>query len=148
MSDGMTIRNATDADAEDVWAWRQDPHTRAMSRSQAETPLAAHLAWFAAALSDPGRTLLIGEVGDVKAGMVRFDRGAVTEISINVNPACRSRGYGQALLSLALEREDGEVWAEIRVENVASQRLFGRAGFELSETREGFHRYVRRGRSP
>ena len=147
MSDGMTIRNATEADAEDVWAWRQDAVTRAMSRSPGETPLAAHRAWFAAALSDPGRTILIGELGGVKAGMVRFDRGAVTEISINVNPACRSRGYGQMLLSLALEREDGEVWAEIRVENVASQRLFERVGFELRETREGFHRYARRARS-
>lgn len=139
----MTIREATQADAEDVWAWRQDPQTRAMSRSREATPLDAHRAWFAAALADPQRTLLIGELEAQKVGMVRFDRGAVTEVSINVNPDCRGRGLGRALLALALRREPGEVWAEVKDENGPSRRLFEGAGFELREARDGLRRYVR-----
>jgi len=141
----MILRNATQADALDVWAWRQDPLTRAMSRRGEPVELQPHLAWFAKALADPARTLLIGEAHGDKLGMVRFDRGEVTEVSINVNPKHRGRGHGYALLSEALKREAGDVWAEIRDENLASRRLFERAGFEFQSAEGGFRRYVRRG---
>ena len=140
----LILRNATEADAIDVWIWRNDPLTRAMSRNQDGVPRADHIAWFAAALADPGRTLLIGEVDGEKVGVVRFDHGAETEVSINVNPAQRSRGYGYALLVAGIQRVGGEVWAEIRDENLGSRRLFERAGFELWSAGEGVRRYVRR----
>ena len=139
----MIVRDATAADAMDVWAWRQDLLTRSMSRTPEEVPLASHLAWFAEALADPARTLLIGEAEGAKVGMVRFDHGAVTEVSINVNPALRSRGHGHALLTEAMKRVAGEVWAEIKEENLASQRLFERAGFELRTSAGGLRRYLR-----
>lgn len=139
----MILRAATLDDARDVWAWRQDPHTRAMSRVQDEIDLDSHLSWFARSLADPARRLLVGEAAGEKIGMVRFDRGAQLEVSINVNPACRSRGYGRLLLSRAMEMVEGEVWAEIREENLASQRLFEAEGFELQSVRDGFRRYRR-----
>lgn len=141
---GLVLRAATEADARDVWAWRNDPLTRAMSRMPQEVPLASHLAWFAQVLSDPCRTLLIGEVEGEKVGMVRFDRGHETEVSISVNPAHRSRGLGYSLLSEAMRGVGGEVWAEIKDENVASQRLFERVGFQLDSAHAGLRRYVRR----
>lgn len=140
----MIVRRATKDDAVDVWKWRQDAHTRAMSRSQDEVPLEAHMGWFAAALADPGRTLLIGEADGCKVGMVRLDRGEVVEVSINVNPDQRGRGHGQALLLGALEGVAEDVWAEIREDNVASQRIFERAGFVFQGVRDGMRRYVRR----
>ena len=139
----MIVRHATAADAMDVWTWRQDPLTRSMSRTQDEAPLASHMAWFAEALANPARTLLIGEADGAKVGMVRFDHGAVTEVSINVNPALRSRGHGHALLSEAMNSVAGDVWAEIKDENLASQRLFERAGFQLRTSQDGLRRYVR-----
>lgn len=140
----MILRPATAADAVEVWIWRQDPITRAMSRTQEAIDLASHMAWFSDALADPRRTLLIGEVDGRKVGMVRFDRGAELEVSINVNPAHRSQGHGHGLLSRAMETMKGDVWAEIREENEASQRLFERAGFEFQGVREGMRRYLRR----
>jgi ribosomal protein S18 acetylase RimI-like enzyme len=141
----MILRNATEADALDVWAWRQDPLTRAMSRSAEAVELASHMAWFAKALADPARMLLIGEADGEKVGMVRFDRGEVTEVSINVNPQHRGRGLGFTLLSEALNRVEGDVWAEVKDENLASRRLFERAGFELHDAAGGFRRYRRAG---
>jgi RimJ/RimL family protein N-acetyltransferase len=140
----MRLRPATEADALDVWAWRNDPLTRAMSRNQDVVEKADHLAWFTRALADPNRTLLIGEVEGEKVGMVRFDHGDETEVSINVNPAHRSRGYGYSLLSEAVKRADGDVWAEIKAENAASRRLFERVGFELQGGRDDRLRYLRR----
>ena len=138
----MKVRPATMADALDVLAWRNDPLTRAMSRNQAEVAEAEHLAWFGRALENPNLLLLIGEADGEKAGMVRLDFRAETEVSINVNPALRGRGYGQALLQAGVREAAGSVVAEIRDENVASRRLFERAGFRRVATANGVGRYV------
>ena len=98
MSGAVTVRPARPADALDVLAWRNDPLTRAMSRDQEVVAEAAHLAWFTRALADPARTLLIGEAMGGKVGMVRIDRGAETELSINLNPAFRGQGLSRPLL--------------------------------------------------
>ena len=140
----MIIRRATLDDALDVLIWRNDPLTRAMSRTQDEVEQEAHLAWFSRALDDAASTLLIGEVGGEKIGMVRLDRGAATEVSININPLCRGRGLGHELLAEALTWATGDLWAVIKDENLASRRLFERAGFELQETTDGLGRYLRR----
>ena len=146
MTAAVTVRPATQADALDVLAWRNDPLTRAMSRDQQAVEEGAHLAWFARALTDPSRTLLIGEMGGGKVGMVRIDHGAETEVSINLNPAFRGQGLSHPLLMAALAGKT-DVWAEVREENAASIRLFERAGFELRERREGLRRYFRAGSS-
>jgi UDP-2,4-diacetamido-2,4,6-trideoxy-beta-L-altropyranose hydrolase len=101
MSGQVTVRPATAADALAVLAWRNDPHTRAMSRDQDEVDTAAHVAWFAAALADPRRTLLIGEADGEAIGMVRLDHGDEPEVSINLNPAHRGRGLSAPLLAAA-----------------------------------------------
>lgn len=142
--DKMVLRKATEADALDILAWRNDPHTRAMSRNQDEVDTASHIAWFGKALVDPRRTFLIGEVDDEKIGMVRFDRGDETEVSIHLNPAYRSQGLSYPLLMEALTFVAGDVWAEIKEENAASLRLFERAGFEFQGTSDGLRRYLRR----
>lgn len=139
----MIMRKATSNDALDVWFWRNDPVTRAMSRVQEEVPRESHLSWFSGAVEDPLRTILIGEVNGEKVGMVRFDYETATEISININPKFRSSGHGYALLTEALKSVPGEVWAEIKDENLASQRLFERAGFQFHDTSEGLRRYLR-----
>jgi RimJ/RimL family protein N-acetyltransferase len=143
----MIVRRATAEDALDVLAWRNDAITRAMSRNADVIDEATHLAWFGQALEDPARILLIGEEGGAKAGMVRFDLGAESEVSININPAFRGRGVGAELLVLAMSSVDGLVLAEIKPENVASQRLFERAGFVRSGERDGMLRYLRSGKA-
>lgn len=139
----MKLRPATPDDALDLLAWRNDPLTRAMSRNSQEVAAASHMAWFERALTNPDLTLLIGEDGGEKVGMVRFDHGPETEVSININPACRARGYGHALLSQGIAAVGGEVFAEIKDENLASRRIFERAGFALVEQRGDRGRYRR-----
>lgn len=145
MTTAVSIRRATMDDALDILAWRNDPQTRAVSRATGEVDTASHRAWFQTALADPRRTILIGEAGGEKVGMVRFDRDEETEVSINLNPACRGRGLSYPLLMAALAEASGDVWAEVLEENAISIRLFERAGFELRGRREGFRRYLRPG---
>lgn len=142
----LVVRRAVTADALDILAWRNDPLTRAMSKNQDAIGEAQHLAWFEAAVADPRRLLLVAEVGGVKIGMVRFDFGQETEVSINLGPEHRGRGYSLPLLLAALDWVEGDVWAEIRDENAASQHLFARAGFERRHAADGVGRYLRKGR--
>lgn len=139
----MIIRSATNSDALDVLEWRNDPMTRAMSRSSHVVEERSHIEWFAKAVTDPRHTLLIGEVEGSKVGLVRFDHGDITEVSIFMNPAHRGRGYGLALLLEALKFDRGEIVAEIRPENIASLRIFEQAGFEFQDIHDGLRRYVR-----
>ena len=140
----MIIRRATPDDALDVLNWRNDPLTRSMSLTQDKVEEQAHVAWFARVLGEAAITLLIGEVDGEKVGMVRFDRGDATEVSININPACRGRGLGHQLLADAMAWAPGDLVAVIKDENLASRRLFEGAGFQLQETADGVGRYIRR----
>ena len=139
----MIVRRATAEDALDVLDWRNDEVARVMSRTQDMVEEAGHLAWFSEAINDPRRKLLIGEIDGDKIGMVRFDQGEETEISINLNPLFRGRGLGFALLSVALAYSSGPVSAQIKEENLASVRLFERAGFVFESANDGLLRYVR-----
>ncbi|HXQ45093.1 MAG TPA: pseudaminic acid synthase [Caulobacteraceae bacterium] len=139
----MIVRRATHDDALDVLAWRNDPTTRAMSRDTRVIEEAEHAAWFERALGDPLRLLLIGEDGADKVGMVRIDRGETSEISININPRLRGQGRGATLLAKALACFDGPLLAEVKHGNVASKRLFAKAGFVLIGDQDGMLRYRR-----
>jgi RimJ/RimL family protein N-acetyltransferase len=139
----LTVRRATADDAADLLAWRNDPLTRAMSRSAEPVEARGHARWFQGVLADPTCTLLIGELGGRKIGMVRLARGDETEVSINLNPAERGQGLARELLTLALAEERGALLAVIKPENLASIRLFEGAGFVLEQSREGLARYVR-----
>lgn len=127
----MKLRQATLGDSLDLWRWRNDPVTRAMSRNSEAVELASHEAWFRRALEGPEISLFIGETEEGAVGMVRFDHGAETEVSINLNPAFRGRGLSHALLAAGLAEAAGVVFAEIKDENAASRRLFEQAGFRL-----------------
>ncbi len=129
----LHVRPAELCDSRDVWNWRNDPDTRSASRETAPVPWDVHEAWFARALSDPSKILLVGvdlETRD-KVGLVRLDQleSGQRLVGINMAPEWRGRGVGRQLLAKALERASGRLLAEVRPENTASIRLFEKLGF-------------------
>lgn len=148
----IDISEATPADSEAIWRWRNDPLTRAMSKSTEEVPRAAHEKWFAAALADPSRILLVGRIADTgeAIGMCRFDLaedGASAEASINLAPAARGRGLSGPLLGTAIAwfagRHPVRLTATIREANMASRRCFQGCGFREAGSRDGLLFYER-----
>jgi spore coat polysaccharide biosynthesis predicted glycosyltransferase SpsG/RimJ/RimL family protein N-acetyltransferase len=131
-----TVRSATEADAELLLAWRNDPQTRASSRTTDVIALPDHLAWLRGVLADPDRLLFVAEHGGRAVGTVRFDRtgadrkGAGWEVSITVAPEARGRGLATPVL-LAAERaaDAGVIHAHVLRGNSASRNLFRRAGY-------------------
>jgi UDP-2,4-diacetamido-2,4,6-trideoxy-beta-L-altropyranose hydrolase len=133
-ADEVLVRPAEPADARDLWLWRNDPVARAASRNSDPVAFGDHKGWFARALADPARLILIGEVGGEPVGMVRFDvSGESAEVSIALAPERRGRNLGGKLLSIGLARMQARtVTATVRADNHASQRLFAGAGFHLA----------------
>jgi RimJ/RimL family protein N-acetyltransferase len=142
----LSLRPATEADAERLREWRNDPEARAASRNTAEVGSEEHATWLTAALADPDRKLLICELDGEPIGQARFDRLGENryEISIALAPMARGRGLSSRLISLAIEQlreshPDAEVEAHVREDNTRSLAAFRHAGFRPSgEKADGF----------
>ena len=72
----LRYRPATAADSARQLEWRNDPATRAVSRTTHEIQPDEHDHWFEGVLADRDRRLLVAEDGAVPAASVRFDLGA------------------------------------------------------------------------
>jgi RimJ/RimL family protein N-acetyltransferase len=130
----IVVRRVDERDSDDLLAWRNDEKTRQSSKNTAEVPLADHLRWFAASLSNPDRLMFVGLLDENKIGTVRFDRKPNTTnsftASVTVNPAFRGQGHGKQLLGAAIEEiAPCALEAEIRDGNEASRKIFEACGF-------------------
>lgn len=127
----LIFRPAVMDDAARLLSWRNDPETRAQSRSTALVTLAEHQAWLAAVLADPNRRLFIVEdKSGMAVGTMRFDHQQdETEISWTVAPEARGRGIGRIMVAQALAQTSGVAVACIRPGNEASLAIAHAAGF-------------------
>ena len=101
--DGAAVRArpAVLTDAEALWVWRNDPATRANSRSSEEVPWERHLAWLESSLTRDDRLLLVADDDRGPVGTVRWDHegGDEWEVSITVAPERRGQGLAGPLLA-------------------------------------------------
>ena len=126
-----------------IWNWRNDPLTRKMFDSDIFISFNDHDEWFKNVLKDKNRIIYIGSYQDIPFGMIRFDKllgkKEIYSISINICPTKRNLGLGKLILKKSViklykEREDcKKVIADVKVENLASCKLFESCGFNLSE---------------
>ena len=146
----MIIRPATPQDSDDLFTWRNDQQTRAMSISIDEVAHADHDRWFDATLSNPNRVLYIGEVDNNKIGMCRFDIGEdkTAIVSINLNPLMRGKGWSVEFLKRSIdtfwEISKIDLNATIKHNNTASIKCFENIGFVHKTSDDNFHDYVLR----
>jgi RimJ/RimL family protein N-acetyltransferase len=149
----VDVRLASAEDADLLRRWRDDPATRAASRSAATVDPDAHQSWLAQVLVDRDRHLLVGSDGQGDVGTVRWDRvdDGEWEVNITVAPGRRGGGLAGRLLASAegwlADREPATstMLAAIRAENEPSMRLFRSARYlpDLPPDAEGFLRLVR-----
>jgi spore coat polysaccharide biosynthesis predicted glycosyltransferase SpsG/RimJ/RimL family protein N-acetyltransferase len=143
----LRLRLVQARDAAQLLAWTNDPATRQQSFDPAPVPLARHEAWLAGQLAQPTRyLLLLAETIDTgePAGLIRFaineeysenEPETTVTLSYSLGPAHRGRGWAAPLLLagtravLAAFPQVARVLGEVKADNVASVRAFGRAGF-------------------
>src|SRR5690606_13094842 len=148
VSDEATVRlrPARAEDVDLVFAWANDPATRAASFRSEEIGSAEHVTWFAEQLVRPDRNPRIAELRGAPIALIRLDRaderGGLCIISVNLAPDARGRGLGAMALEAAT-REAARlgfdtIHALVRPENEASVRAFLRAGYvELAVQGDG-----------
>lgn len=134
----LAVRPAIAGDSGFVHAGRNAEAVRRVSRSPAPIALDAHQRWFDAALADPHRILLVGQLGEQPVGVLRWDLdadGVGAEVSLYLAPGRAGQGLGPELLAAAedwLRRERPGVRAlraEVLAGNAASLHLFEQAGY-------------------
>jgi UDP-2,4-diacetamido-2,4,6-trideoxy-beta-L-altropyranose hydrolase len=133
---GLYLRPATEADAGSCYNWRNAESTRRYSRDPSPVALDGHLRWWATALADPWRHLLIAQVGRNAVGVLRLDRAGVeAEVSIYIDPELTGLGLGRRMLeALELWASAGlsgiqTLTAEIDPRNGSSEAAFAASGF-------------------
>jgi len=137
-------------DARLLWQWRNDPTTRAGSRSSAEVTWDEHVGWLTASLARSDRVLLVVEHALVPVGTVRWDLEGKGEweVSVTVAPERRGQSLARPLLhagEMALSKgtEVTAYLAVVHVDNGASVRLFESSAYvpDLPPDPRGFMRY-------
>lgn len=144
-------RPATLEDAAQVLAWRNDPHARQFSMNSEMISNDLHLQWLSARLKKmPLEPFFIFEIEGRLVGMSRLDISPGInlkyEISILVDPAYQGKGIGAQILdmtcmSYARMNLSKAVVARVHKNNIASQNLFKRAGFNLVSSSGIFFEY-------
>lgn len=149
---GMTtivLRLAKLGDSENLYRWRNHPLIRAKSHQTDAIERERHETWLRETLANPNRILLIGESiqdGQTKAvGVLRYDlspNGESAVVSIYLVPEHLGKGLGTSLLLTGTEwvlnnqPNLSEILAEIRKDNIPSQKVFVKAGYIANECKK------------
>lgn len=150
MEVSISIRKIIREDSQMLWEWRNDLISQRNSITTGAVSWEEHGKWFELSLSDNSRQILIGELSSTgeAIGMVRFDyipNRLSAEVSINLNPAWRGKGYSRLLLSQGIDRYTEtmniDLTASIRPSNTASLKCFSRCGFALEKEDQNFLHY-------
>lgn len=161
----LHLRSATDADCELYWEWANDSDARAASFRNKIISWEHHAQWFKSKLEDSNAVLYAAinpaatNGSSTPMGQVRFQmEGDRAVLSISLGSAYRGQGWGQKILTLAVEkflreRETDFIDAFVKPANAASLRLFEKAGFErlasaAIEGQEAVHFVLQRNASP
>lgn len=143
----LVIRRATENDSKDIWQWRNDPQTTAMSLNTDEVSWEAHADWYAKSLENPDRFLYIGlSKQKEKIGVCRFDLlDDKAQVSINLNPQFRQQGLSTPLLKAAIQQffrtNTRVLTATIKRANSSSIKCFEQAGFTFASEDPEYYYY-------
>lgn len=131
----LSLRPATMDDAADLFAWRNDPVSRATSIHTELVEWADHLQWLGKTIASQKRRLLVIESNGVPAATARFDYDDPTEFSVCIAPDYRGQGLSLPMMKLAVSAEPEHV-SYVKRTNIACQRLLKAAGLTLERDGE------------
>lgn len=144
----VEVRKAKDSDSDDIYAWRNDAKTCAMSVNNTTVSIEDHEKWFKESMKNSHRTLYIGENEHFKIGVCRFDynqKDQTSTVSINLNPRARGHGFSIPFLKKSItlfqKQHQSELCATIRKDNIPSIKCFEKCGFEFFSADDEYNYY-------
>ena len=135
-----------------VWIWRNDNQTIEMSLSRKNVTWQEHFEWCNSIIESKSNHMYIAEEFGVPVGVVRFDKNkdkeCVFDLTINIDPQKRHRGYGSRILRDSINFFINEVnkckyiRVQIRVSNLPSIKLFEKYGFKKISSNSDIEEYI------
>lgn len=128
---GLTLRYATDADADLLYQWRRDDEHNDWWEGSPVT-WDAHIGWLRPRIDNPLVHIWVGELDGIPIGQARLDSNG--ELAFSIDKAFRGRGHGTELVRLATaegRKHHGRVKASVDLSNKASVKTMIRAGYVL-----------------
>jgi len=128
----ISLTLATSDDCSIVFKWQSTPELRKFSRNTNEITWQDHQEWFANTLKSKTRTLFIIEYNGSPCGILRLDilNNQTQEISILLSALHHGKNIASnAIKSIPLNYKKRDIVASVHPENLASHKLFKRAGF-------------------
>lgn len=136
----LEIRKAVKENCRDIYNWRTDERNSQFSWTGDSLTYSQHEEWFLEYLEERNYLMLIASFNDKPCSVIRFD-GDIDDrtVSIYMVPAFHSHGLGMQCLLLGERYLKEEIKglpcnlnAEIMNDNMASVKLFTRAGYIYS----------------
>ncbi|MFH0840011.1 MAG: GNAT family N-acetyltransferase [Candidatus Omnitrophota bacterium] len=132
----ISLLRATEDDGIHILNWRNDPTVQSNFFDSRRISFEEHMRWYKEKLRDPDAALYISRYGNDRIGVIRFEKKkAAVSVSVNVAPHLIGKGFGSEIIRLGTERYYAEtkqnvpVVAEIKIENISSQKAFRKAGY-------------------
>lgn len=148
MSD-ISLRKANDSDMRFLWELRCQPEVFRYFRTPEPVEWESHVKWINPVLAGKtNKELFVIERGGERVGQVRFDyEGERGEVSISLKKEFWGEGLGSLALEIAIKQAQKNeklttLLAEIHKNNLGSQRLFKKFGFELKEQKDEWLDYT------
>lgn len=138
----FTLRRAVMQDCQAIFALSNQESVRKNSIRQDKITWQEHQTWFAQAIEHPCFFVAENHDGNIIA-QVRFRQDGM--ISISIDEAFQGKKLGRAILKAAMMQANLPQWiALVRVDNLASVRLFLGLGFEevSPSNAAGFRKFV------
>ncbi len=146
----LELRKATLNDCKLIFDWANDKDVRNNAINQNAITWEDHCTWFSKILFSPDSSIFILTINKMPAGQIRLDKNAKGWfITYSVDKAQRGKGIGKMLITKGIEHvPNGDIFALVRCENIASIKVFERLGFDkLKEEKSGtdcFITYIKR----
>lgn len=147
----IDLKLATLKESKLIWQWRNDPSTRNNSLKTKPITWIDHATWYQKILKDQNSKMYVSFFNNIPIGVVRFDiknaQMRTYNININIAPQSRGKGFGKTLLNksiIKLRQEDPflvRISAEVKKENLLSNKLFLSSGFHLIKEESGINQY-------
>ncbi len=139
MESNVYLRRADKEDVELFFKWVNEPAVRANSFNTEPIPWGSHQKWFEKVLADEGVRIFVLMAGNVPVGQIRLTaKEKMWDIDYSVDVLYRGQGYGKKLFELLVNEVPmgTELVAEVKRNNIASQRVFEGLRFSKKENLE------------
>jgi len=137
INSNLKLRKLNNSDKKTTFIWANDSLTRKNSFSSKEIKYSDHSIWFDKKLDDENAYYLIGEINNVRMGLIRFDYDVSNNayiIGITIDETFRGKKLSSPFLEKACEKflktKDFKILAYIKKTNTSSIKAFERAGFK------------------